>query len=741
MGQFYKGTEATFLDDKMYKAPYELMGQALAKKDKEVEEAAKAKDALSAMLEAKGLKKDDPRLQEIIGGYTNQVGDISSGIYSDAMNAATYMPKIEELKRKITADWKMGEVSKIQGNLAAYNTWEEETKKQVDKAGNKVSPQQWELLKAKKLAEFQGTNYQNPNTYNAFTGEALLEKKPSDVFIDDMFKEKVGKVKSISWDNDKGLWEIKGERGTEGWSDKDLKSAYKAALAADPNQLGAMQQLNSLGVPGYQEPLFDEKGQLIVDDTKNNAFLRELNYAKEKYGIVNVKTSNAQLRNEAGNQEYAYGIKQRDVEEPVGFSFEDTDKHALTHDYGTYSNTKKQIVTSKNQLFTTVANKLNLQGAEARTKLATQIGRGDYSAFKGIPDSEGYVEQFKQLFAKQQLQTEVDKDYSQWVNGKQKTAKGEVYVTVTSGGKRKTVFVNPNSEAGKAQLFNIYSRQPGYQKNIPTTYIADNIQAAIGPKATTAIGKVLNDLGGSLSINLHNAKNMNAVYTTTDGKSKVRLVPPEYYKNFNSSKTADYMGKTYKVDDKGNFVIPALDTNGDILAQNLVNLGLATNLEYIQPSTTVDPTNPAEPGEEGEEGGTTIAGLTINGKKNNLTFKSKSARLVDKNINGKTAIALPVSGGDFSAIATIDASVIQQPDLQRYINDPNRKALQVYNDWKTAVPPNLTPMTVGKNVTVGKSSAKGWYLVSKDGRKLSPAEAGKTQEEIMLAYYKKARQE
>lgn len=739
MGQFYKGADITFLDDAMYNAPSELMGQIIAKKDKEVEDTAKAKDELSALLDAKGLKADDPRLQEIIGGYTNQVGDISSGIYGDAMNAATYMPKIEDLKRKINTDWKMGEVAKIQGNLAAFNTWEEETKKQIDKAGNKVSPQQWELLRAKKLAEFKGTNYQNANTYNTFSGEALLEKKPSDVFIDDMFKEKVGKVKSISWDQDRGLWEIKGERGTEGWNDQDLKSAYKASLAADPNQLGAMQQLNTLGVPGYQEPLFDEKGQLIVDDTKNNAFLRELNYAKEKYGIVNVKTSNAQLMNDAGKQEYAFGIKERDVEQPVGFSFEDTDKQPLTHDYGTYANTAKNIVASKNQLFTTVANKLNLQGEEARTKLATQIAKGDYSAFAGIPDSEGYVEQFKQLFAKQQLQTEVNKDYTTWANKQPKDSKGHILVAITDKGKRRLVPVLQNSEAGKAQLFNIYSKQPGFQKNVASTYIADNIQAGVGAKATIAIGKTLNDLGGNLSLNLHTAKNMNAVYTTPDGSNNVRLVPPGGDVKY--SKTAVYPvnGKTYKVDDKGNFVIPALDTDGNMQAQNLVNLGLATNLEYTQPTTTVDPTNPNEPGDVG--GGTTVAGLTVNGKKNNLTFKSGSARVVDRNINGKAAIAIPVTGGDFSVIATLDANTIQQPDLQRYINDPSRKALQVYNDWKTSVPPVLTPVPVAKGLTVGKSVSKGWYVVSKDGKKMSPAEAGKTQEDLMTLYYKKARQE
>jgi hypothetical protein len=746
MGQFYKGTEAAFLDDKMYKAPYELMGQVIAKKDKEVEDAVKANDALNAMLDAKGLKADDPRLQQIIGDYTNKVGDISSGIYGDAMNAATYMPKIESLKRKITTDFKMGEVAKIQGNLANYTAWEEETKKQIDKAGNKISPQQWELLKTKKLQEFTqggGTNYKNSSTYNTFAGDALLEKKPADVFMDDIFKEAVGRVKSVSWDNDKGLLQIKGERGTEGWDEAKLKSMYTSALLADPSQLGAMRQLNDLGVPGYQESMFNEKGQPILDNSVNNAFSKEIEYAKQKYGIVTTKVSNSVLNNEKGNQEYAYGIKQRDEEQPVGFTFADTEVHPLTHDYNTYNKTTQDIVASKNALFTTVANKLNIQNADARKKLGQQIGRGDYSAFAGIPDSDGYVEQFKQLFAKQALQTETEKNYTSWANGRTKDAKGNVIINVTEKGKTKKVAVDPKSPKGKARLFNIYVNQKGFEKNPVVNYTADNVVAGVGAKATVAIGKALNDLGGNLSLNLHTAKNMNAVYTSIDGKSKVRLVPPEYYKNFSSSKTATYTdGKVYKVDDKGNFIIPALESNGNIQAQNLVNLGLASSFRY-KPSVE-DPNDPAEPGEGGAViGGLTVSadGNTVGTKYNELTFKTGSARLVDRNVNGKPVFAMPVTGGDFSVVATVDASTIQEPAVQAWINDPGRKALQVYNDWKQMVPPNLSPVVTSNGLQIGKDSKHGWYIMSKQGKYMSPAEAGKTQENLMSLYYKKSRQE
>jgi hypothetical protein len=498
-----------------------------------------------------------------------------------------------------------------------------------------------------------------------------------------------------------------------------------------------MQQLNSLGVPGYQEPLFNEKGVPIMDDTVNNAFSREINYAKQKYGIVNVKKSDSSSLSETGKQELAYSIKQRDVEQPVGFTFADTTKHELTHDYGTYTKTKQELINAHNTLYYTVVEKLGVSGKD-RKALAIQLESGDYSALKGIPDSEGYVEQFKQFYAKQKLYKEVDKDYTSWLNGRKKDKNGNVMGTYILNGKKQTVPVDPKTEKGKATLFNIYTNQPGYQKNVITNYTADNVSIGVGPKATIAIGKTLADLGGNLSLNFSSAKNSNAVYTSVDGTSKVRLVTPEAYKAFVTSKTAPYgTDKTvYKVDKNGNYLIPALESNGNIKAQNLVNLGLATDLSWSQGTASEDENEPGETG-----GATSLKGLTINGKKTNLDFKSNSARIVDRHVNGRPAIAIPVTGGDFSVIATVDASTIQQPDLQNWINSPARKANQNFQDWKSMVPPVLTPIAVSNGLTVGKSPAKGWYVISKTGKIMAPAEAGKTQEYLMSLYYKKSRKE
>jgi len=260
MGQFYKGTEATFLDDKMYKAPYELMGQVIAKKDKEVEEAAKAKDALSAMLEAKGLKVDDPRLQEIIGGYTNQVGDISAGIYGDAMNAATYMPKIEELKRKITTDWKMGEVSKIQSNLASYEAdvkdWKEKQKAHPELYTDEYIDQ----LAKQSLAKYKGINYKNVSDYQTYTGEAATAMPDMNKWVDEKLKEAIPDMQSVTREGDSGRWLVKTKNETKSMSERELNDILQRSFGADVNLQQGLKQRGTFGMQGF-ENLTNEKGE------------------------------------------------------------------------------------------------------------------------------------------------------------------------------------------------------------------------------------------------------------------------------------------------------------------------------------------------------------------------------------------------------------------------------------------------------------------------------------------------
>lgn len=736
MGQFYKGAEATFIDDAMFKLPYELMGKVIDKKDKEVNDAIDTTVALNSLLEAKGLKVDDPRLQEIIGGYTNRIDDMTKSIYQDVGNAFSYMPQINDLKRQITTDWKTGEVAKIQNNLALYNAWEEEEKKRLEKAGEKLSEEQWSLLKAKKMKDFEakgGTAYQSPTQYNTFETEALLEAVPEMEFIDGIFKEKVGSVKSVSWDNENGNWRVQGERGTAGFTDKELQDAYKAAIIADPNRLKALMQRNELGVFGYKNPLFDEQGQILIDAERPNAFYNGLVLAKQKYGIVQTKKSDGRSLSYEGQKEIDYGIKQRDEEPVVGFNFQDTDKHDLTYDYATYTNTKANIIAQKNNIFTTVANKLGLKG-EARMKLAGQMQKGDYSALKGIYDAESYIEQWKDIRAKQALQNAVEADFTAWKNKQGKNAKGEIVIKTTDkNGKVITQVVSPKNAQGQQILFNKFSSQPGFVKERIDAYSADNDIAGIDAKTTKAIGKTLGSLRGSLTLSLHTAKDKETVFKNQEGEN-VRLVSPKDIKGLKVSTHDKINGFTVYEDANGNFVVPALSPEGKIQAQNLVNLGLAQDLQF------------SSGGEDGEPDGTgapiktTVSGMTVNGKKTNLTFSAGEARLVDKNVAGRPVFAIPVRGGNFDLIATVDANTIQDKGVQAWINNPDRIANAKYVDWKKSVPPTL-PAIPNKTTgyVIGKNPKLGWYVLDKKGQPRAAADFNKTEANLEKQYYDAAR--
>ena len=65
MGQFYKGTGADFLDDAMFKLPYEMIAKVIDKKDKDVDDAVTSNNEIAALLKAQAMKIDDPALRKL----------------------------------------------------------------------------------------------------------------------------------------------------------------------------------------------------------------------------------------------------------------------------------------------------------------------------------------------------------------------------------------------------------------------------------------------------------------------------------------------------------------------------------------------------------------------------------------------------------------------------------------------------------------------------------------------------
>ena len=177
MGRFYKTEKAEFIKDKMYQPPIELMTQVLTNVGKQIDAQEAVTVGLYDKLKAEGLSADQPRLQEIISGYTSQVDELASSIAEDPLSFGKKKSELKQLARKISTDWgAQGEVGAIQNNKLASDNWLKEELEKVKKTKGYVLEQ--DVTNAKMMANrmFQakgGTGFKGPGQYNQWAQEGL----------------------------------------------------------------------------------------------------------------------------------------------------------------------------------------------------------------------------------------------------------------------------------------------------------------------------------------------------------------------------------------------------------------------------------------------------------------------------------------------------------------------------------------------------------------------------------------
>ena len=263
MGQFFTGADASFIDDKMYKLPYELIGNIIDRKDKEVDESQnKLSDLATSMLDAQGLKPDQQRLQQIKGEYEGQISDLTNLILKDPVNAATYMPKIEALKKKVSQDWKMGEVAAIQANRTAHLEDLKDWKKLQEKDPDKYTDAYINELATQSLAKFKGTNYKGMSNYSTYVGESVYGMPDMNKWVDERLKEALPNVTGIEKQKDTGKWLVKTGTTSKVMTERELNEILQRSFQADSNLQQALKQRSKFGMADFQN-LLDEKGDFL----------------------------------------------------------------------------------------------------------------------------------------------------------------------------------------------------------------------------------------------------------------------------------------------------------------------------------------------------------------------------------------------------------------------------------------------------------------------------------------------
>ena len=282
MGQFYRGTEATFLDDKMYKAPYELMATAIDRKDKAIDDTLTKYQEQLDLLKSDPLEQDNPEAKKRIAEYQNQIDKVVQNISRDPINYQNYSTELNTLKRNITNDWSsQGVFGLMKKNKEDYT----KRMKYLDDYLEK-NPNEAEYVKKKRDSILAG--YQSGLQYDDKTGKSLgkldvtselYKLDTNEDFLKDLKAQGI-EYKKTSTGQDGYIYTKNGK--TEVLTEEEIADRYIDYVRANPHISNALEDRKKIGVEGFEDVNVDNAKQVKVDSQgqpilKNGQIQYELN--------------------------------------------------------------------------------------------------------------------------------------------------------------------------------------------------------------------------------------------------------------------------------------------------------------------------------------------------------------------------------------------------------------------------------------------------------------------------------
>lgn len=359
MGQFYKGTEATFLDDAMFKLPYEQMQEALKAKDTAIANTLQSIVKLNDFdIAHHAIDREDAlRIKQ---DWENKTQSLQNQILEDPMNYKTVQGDLISMSRDLSKDIKFGDIAtlgKRKSQIEEYQkSLEELYKKDPEKYAHHSLLFSHELAKTKK--------YKDPETgeYNYFSGSDMYAAPPMTEVVASIFKDATGKDFESLRVDENGQWKVTRGGKEEGWSSKDIQTLIDTHLKANPLLMQGYSQAISLGA------------------LPENALETAIEAAKVRY---QKRTTSTTIKNELGDEqklEIAYKFnKKKENEEQVIINTENIQKN-LTNTYSTFKDNGAIIrkdLEEKKQSLIDVWNLANKNNPSAQIKVAKGLSVGE----------------------------------------------------------------------------------------------------------------------------------------------------------------------------------------------------------------------------------------------------------------------------------------------------------------------------------------------------------------------------
>ena len=407
MGQFYKGAEATFIDDAMYKPPYELMAAVIDKKDKAIDDTILQYQGYLDKLKEDVLEQDSPELRATIQQYQTRIDNAVQGITNDPMNYQKYTPELNTLGRDITNDW--SSTGKV-GTMAGYKKKVLAEYEALDKLAKEKGLEADYIAGEKQaiLAKYKGVEW------NKETGKAMGAPEFASAYhkldFDEGFLNHL-KAQKISRTQDRvgGPWVYRHEGSTEILSPNDIISAYMLQANADPATQAALARRNQLGQKGFESvglnevyikvPETDKEGKPIIENGQpkmkevlnpNNYWAKKMGAAAETYDVNNSDTKDTQSENSvyARNATWA---REDEKERRDNITAETVDETSIVTRDATAGELGRNFTASHAKVSTTINTALDIAtklGIKAGSTAYNQIKNGNFTALRAAGKKE-----------------------------------------------------------------------------------------------------------------------------------------------------------------------------------------------------------------------------------------------------------------------------------------------------------------------------------------------------------------
>jgi hypothetical protein len=402
MGQFYKGTEATFIDDAMFKLPYELMGAVIDKKDKAIDDTIGQYQGYLDKLKADVLEQDSPELRATIQQYQTRIDNAIQGITSDPMNYQKWTPQLNTLGRDITNTWSStGKVGTMEANkkkvLAEYDTLEKLAKEKGYEA-EYIAKEKRKILEKYKGVEWdeeRGKAMGAPDIADAYYKLDFDEG-----FLNHLKAQKISRTK----DTPNGPWVYRHEGSTEILNPSDIIGTYMLQANADPATQAALARRNQIGQQGFESvglnevyikvPETDAAGKAVIDENgqpkmkevlnPNNYWAKKMGAAAETYKVNNSDNKDTQSVNSVYMAEWQRANELEDKRKE-NITAETIDETPIVTRDATYEDLAKNWTISSTKVRTTVNTALDIAsklGIKPGSTAYSQIQNGNFTALR-----------------------------------------------------------------------------------------------------------------------------------------------------------------------------------------------------------------------------------------------------------------------------------------------------------------------------------------------------------------------